>query len=133
MILIVNKEELNSLKVRPLTNRDLNRDGSTRTRSSAAAARRATRPGTTPATDVTVGPAGAEASDPARAVATRAPRELGWTTTHHGVLDYHGLDKNRPGQHAQTRRQLSQHNWTHIQFLKSTDRIFLVAEDDDGS
>lgn len=77
------------------TNRDVNRDGATRTRSTAAATTHATRPGTTPAAEVAVRPAGAEARDPARAVATLTPR-----THHGGLLVYQRLDKNRSGQHA---------------------------------
>ena len=77
-------------------NRDLDRDGSARTGSSAATTRHETRSGASPATSVAVGPAVAEASDRARAVAHRAMGRA-----HHGPLVHQRLHQRRPGQHAQ--------------------------------
>uniref|UniRef100_A0A2P2Q3C0 Uncharacterized protein n=1 Tax=Rhizophora mucronata TaxID=61149 RepID=A0A2P2Q3C0_RHIMU len=89
---------------------DLNRNWSTCPCPSTATARHATRPRTSPAPEISVGPARAKACDPARPVASRAsPERAG-----HGLLVHHRFDQDRPGQHAETRRQLTQHQRSHL-------------------
>ncbi|KAK8714555.1 hypothetical protein V6N13_149745 [Hibiscus sabdariffa] len=88
---------LSEATVRRLTNGNLDREGSTGTGPTAAAARHSTRPGASPTAYIPIGPTGTNARGATRAVASRASGERAG----HGFLIHDGFDQDGAGQDAQ--------------------------------
>lgn len=92
------------------SDRQLNRNWAACSRTTAAVTRRAARAGAVPTANVPVGPAGAQAGDPTRAVAARAPGE--WSG--HGLIHDRFKD-GCAGQDAEPGGELRENDGTHVE------------------
>lgn len=88
---------------------DSSRNGSTSAGATTTATNHATRTGTCSATNITIRPAWAHASDSTGSIATGTTRE----GTEHGFLVHHRFHESRSGQNGETCGQLAQHYRTH--------------------
>lgn len=90
---------------------DSRRQGASGSTPTAARATHTARTGARPATNIAVRPARTEAGDSTGSVASWAAREV---SGHGAVVIHNRLKHNRSGEDAETRRQLSEHDRTHI-------------------